>query len=85
MRNWNPIRKTCTAAAEANGHALGVFESRSSTPSVRTAMCVKCLGCCWIAHSETRGFSTGGRLLKCRCGTPEAAGLLAYPHPGGRE
>jgi hypothetical protein len=74
--NWKPIRKVCVEAAQAMGHKLSGFDKRKSTPSVRTAMCETCYGCCWIAYSSTRGFGAGGRLLKYRCGTPEAAGQL---------
>jgi hypothetical protein len=79
--NWKPIRKICIEAAEALGHKIGEFKARKETPDVRTAICTTCYGCCWIGRSPTRGFGAGGRLLKYRCGTPEAAGLTATLRP----
>src|ERR1041385_3811135 len=74
---WRSIRESCIKAAEEMGHTLPRrFTSRTSTPGVKTAMCTKCYGCCWIAFSASRGFGAGGRLLKYRCGTREAAGVL---------
>ena len=75
-RNWKPIAQKATAVALTFGHELGDFEGSRSAPDVRTALCIKCYGCCWIAFSPTRGFTAGGRLLKYQCGTNEAAGLL---------
>lgn len=57
-------------------HKAGKFASGMRTPSVQTSMCETCGGCCWVAHSPTRGFSAGGRILQYRCGTKEAAGVL---------
>ena len=74
--DWKPIRDTCTKAAEANGHKLGTFGTRkTASGTVRMVSCETCYGCCWIAWTITRGFITGGRLLKYKCGTPEAAGV----------
>lgn len=76
---WKPIQKACIEAATAMGHTLGIT-GRRATPSVKTAMCNKCFGCCWVARNATRGFDAGGRLVKYRCGTPEAAGRLEPPN-----
>lgn len=75
--NWKPIRAQAIAAAEALGHNLGPFSKISGRKSLKMANCETCYGCCWIAFTTTRGYGAGGRLLKYRCGTPEAAGLLA--------
>lgn len=72
--NWKPIQKRATEAAEALGHKLEPFGKANR--SVRSASCETCYGCCWVAHSPTRGYSAGGRILKYRCGTNEAMGLL---------
>ncbi len=74
--NWKPIAKLATEAAAKLGHKAGGFSGTRQTPSVKTAMCETCCGCCWIAHAQTRGFVAGGRILKYRCGTKEAAGVL---------
>lgn len=74
--NWDPIRASARKVAEQLGHDLGGFSGRPSTPQVRTAICLRCYGCCWVCHTPSKGFRAGGRLLKYRCGTTEAAGLL---------
>jgi hypothetical protein len=76
--NWKPIVDQASRVAESLGHQLGPFTTHrnrfGSGNVVRTATCNLCGGCCWIAFSERYG--AGGRLLKYRCGTPEAMGLL---------
>ena len=83
--NWKPIIKTATKAAEDLGHKLGPFTSTQrhfSDNALRMVSCETCYGCAWVAwidggvkHTDSLGFRCGGRLLKYRCGTPEAAGL----------
>jgi hypothetical protein len=75
--NWTPIKQRAVKAAESLGHKLGPFERGylSYTGQLKMASCERCFGCCWVAISQ-RGFVAGGRLLKFRCGTPEAAGLI---------
>lgn len=73
--NWNSIASAARMAAEANGHSLSAFKKRGLS-QIKMASCTKCYGCCWIAwHPAKAGFIAGGRLLKYKCGTPEAAGL----------
>lgn len=74
--SWNPIKRAATKAATAMGHRMGIFGGGYRSPSVKTAMCETCGGCCWVAYTPSRGFGCGGRLLRYRCGTKEAAGLL---------
>jgi hypothetical protein len=82
--NWNPIRKQALTAAEALGHKLGPFDTKTTRGMTRDrfgnvarmASCETCGGCCWIAFQPGRGFGAGGRLLKYKCGTPEAAGFI---------
>lgn len=73
--DWKPIRRQAQDSAEAFGHKLGAFTTRPSAPSVQTAICETCYGCCWVAYSPTRGFTAGGRLLFHACGTKEAKGV----------
>lgn len=78
--DWKPITKVAIRAAEELGHTLDTFTGRRSGISpakCKTAMCVECFGCCWIAYTPSRGFTAGGRLLAYRCGTPEAMGIKA--------
>ena len=74
--DWKPIKTKANAAAEQLGHQLGPFERGylSYTGQLKMANCLKCGGFCWIAQKQN-GFVAGGRLLKFRCGTPEAAGF----------
>jgi hypothetical protein len=75
-RDWKPIKAKVNQAAEKLGHQLEPFnrERLSFAGPLRMANCTKCGGCCWISHAQ-KGFVAGGRLLKFRCGTPEAAGF----------
>jgi len=76
--DWKPIRSQAVKAAEALGHKLGPFDSKTTGFGnvVRMASCLKCHGCCWMAFQNSgRGFGADGRLLKYRCGTPEAMGI----------
>lgn len=73
---WNPVRNRAIQQAEKLGHSLGAFRTHSGAHPLKMASCLSCLGCCWIAHSPTRGFMAGGRLLKYKCGTAEAGGYL---------
>lgn len=72
--NWGPIRKVANEAAERLGHKLGPFQRFSNAPSVKTAMCDTCNGCCWIGATAL-GLKAGGRALNFRCGTKEARGV----------
>lgn len=81
--NWKPITEAAIDAAGVLGHTLDKFE-RKSGRSFKMASCTICYGCCWIAHETMRGFIVGGRLLKYRCGTPEAAGLPVAAEGQGR-
>lgn len=74
--DWRSIRKGAIKAATDMGHELGPFKRHKGNHPLQTAMCDKCFGCCWIAFHPSRGFIGGGRLMKYRCGTPEAAGFL---------
>jgi len=74
--NWSPIRKFAVTTASELGHTLGAFAKPQGRHPARFAMCETCLGCCWIALHPVRGMTAGGRLLKYRCGTHEAAGTL---------
>lgn len=80
--NWKPIKKVCIEAAESLGHKLEAFKNFKNTGWLKMASCKKCYGCCWIAHTPSRGFGAGGRLLIYRCGTPEAEGLLPTTSDG---
>jgi hypothetical protein len=78
--DWNPIRQRAIERAEALGHKLGPFDSSRAhfVNGMRMAECETCHGCCWITFQlgSRGGFKMGGRLLKYKCGTPEAMGLL---------
>lgn len=74
--NWKPITAEAVKAAEALGHKLEPFRKRHGRSLIKMASCEKCMGCCWIAYQEGKGFGAGGRILKYECGTKEAAGLL---------
>jgi hypothetical protein len=78
--NWKPIIKTAKKAAEDLGHKLGPFGRAKQGifvgNAVRMVSCETChYGCGWVMHTDRRGFSAGGRILKYRCGTPEAQGF----------
>lgn len=75
---WNSIAAVATKSGSKMGHALGKFNIKTRTPSVRMAMCKTCHGC-WIAVNHKAEYTTGGRLFKYRCGTPEAQGFIAGP------
>jgi hypothetical protein len=66
------------SATEGLVHELTPFfhERLSYAGPLKTAHCLKCGGFCWISHTQ-KGLIAGGRLLKFRCGTPEAAGFLS--------
>jgi hypothetical protein len=85
MRNWAAVIRSATMAAEKQGHVLGPFSKPSMrTPDVRVASCEKCGGCCDVGYIKLRSgdrYSASGRLLKYRCGTPEAAGFLPTKDP----
>jgi hypothetical protein len=78
MLNWNPIKAQAIQVAESLGHELSAFDSKRTGFGniVRMASCEICLGCCWMSYQVGGGFKAGGRLLKYRCGTEEAAGSL---------
>lgn len=76
--DWNPIQTKAIKAAEALGHRVEYFRRERRTPGVRTAHCETCHGCCWVTIDD-EGGKAGGRLLKYRCGTPEAAGFKGEP------
>ncbi len=80
-QGWARAAAEAIQAAEAMGHTMTEFPRRSGkrTPDVRTASCVTCGGCCWVGFYLYRGFAIGGRLLKYKCGTPEAAGFKSVP------
>jgi hypothetical protein len=75
--NWKSIQAIAVERAAKLGHSVESFTSRRATPGVKTAHCDICYGCCWVAHSPSRGYSAGGRILKYKCGTPEAQGKKA--------
>jgi hypothetical protein len=89
--NWKPIIKIANTAAEGLGHKLGAFSRTRGGmcgDNIRTVLCEQCYGCCWVAHlvhpgphTDSKGYGCGGRLLKYRCGTPEAAGLRVREMP----
>jgi hypothetical protein len=81
--NWKPITKKAVDVAESLGHVVRRFEGNGGAmyAASRIGVCEKCGGCCfigWRKNLESKGgvFSAGGRILKYRCGTPEAAGFL---------
>lgn len=71
--DWKPISIRAVERAKSLGHRIDGFE-RKPKRSFRMASCQNCGGCCWVAWTG-RGFGFGGRILRYRCGTPEAAGL----------
>lgn len=74
--NWRPIQTQAKQAAADLGHEIGPFAKPGKrTRSVRIASCEKCGGCCWTAKTGD-GLRAGGLILKYRCGTKEAAGVL---------
>jgi len=77
--NWKQIIDQADAAAQALGHDLFAFESARNMPGsparCKTAMCIDCGGCCWVSWIPSAGFRCGGRILRYKCGTPEAMGL----------
>ena len=74
--DWKPIIKTATKAAEELGHKLRPFgRDTGRGPAFRMVSCEKCGGCAWVQYTNIRGFTAGGRILKYRCGTPEAQGF----------
>ncbi len=75
-KKWTPIKFLVTKAVREQGHTIGFFERNRRTPDVLTAICEICGAVCWVAFSETRGYTGGGRAAKYRCGTPEAMGML---------
>ena len=84
--DWKPIKAKANNAAVKLGHQLGPFEHErlSFAGRLKMASCIKCHGCCWISHTQ-KGFIAGGRLLKFRCGTPEAAGFISANPDGARK
>lgn len=86
--DWKPISEQAVKWAEELGHKLGPFElhrdPRMSPSLLKMASCETCGGCCWILHDSKREFRCGGRLVKYRCGTPEAAGFKSGNLPNGR-
>lgn len=77
---WAPIRDSAVKQAASLGHTVSVFKKQPGHHPLKMATCEACLGCCWIGVHPSRGFIMGGRLLKYRCGTHEAAGTLAPAH-----
>jgi hypothetical protein len=84
--DWKPIIKTATKAAEDLGHKLGPIDRAKhgifGGNALRMMRCETCCGCGWVAwiegggaHTDSQGFGCGGRILKYRCGTPEAQGF----------
>lgn len=79
--DWRKIRAFATAEAEKLGHKLEPWtnHTRPHHPlkmAIKMAMCAICYGCCWMDFVSPRGYRCGGRLLKYKCGTHEAAGTL---------
>lgn len=72
--NWKPIQAEAIKAAAELGREVASFTPRRSHQSVKTAQCETCYGCCCVAMTGD-GFKGGGRILKYRCGTPEARGV----------
>lgn len=76
--DWKPIATEAVKTAKGLGHTLSRFGGNmghEQRNSFRMATCATCYGCCWISFQSTRGYRAGGRLLKYRCGTPEAQGF----------
>ncbi len=77
MMNWRSIKSRCVSEAVNLGHKPGKFARPSNSPFIRMMSCETCGGCCWVGWSLARGFGFGGRIVRYRCGTPEAQGFLS--------
>ena len=75
-RNWKPIQDSAASMALKLGHSPITFHKFRGSDELRMGSCRTCYGCCWVAFSVSRGFTAGGRILKYKCGTKEAAGIL---------
>lgn len=69
---WRETGEQAKILAKQLGHNIEPFTGRRETPGVRTASCLQCWGCCWISSDG----KAGGRILKYRCGTKQARGVL---------
>lgn len=70
---WKTIREKARQEASKLGHHVGPFDGRKQ---VRVAMCEKCYGCCWVSQYAAGVVQAGGRILRYKCGTKEAMGVL---------